>query len=174
MRRARRILGYPPASALPPLLVLLLSLPGCTSLGSIAGAVTGAASSSGTANPAVGYAVGIGTKAAVDALTRYISRTRQRAEQDQIAAAVGTLAPGESAPWRINHLIPIGNEHGYVTVVRDIPNALAPCKEVVFTIMVGSEVNDPRGYYATTACRQGTRWKWAQAEPAAERWGSLH
>jgi hypothetical protein len=152
--------------------VLPLLLPGCTSAGSIAGAVTGAASGSGSANPAVGYAVGIGTKAAVDALSRYISRKRQQAEQDQIADAVGGLAVGQGTTWRIDHKIPVGNQHGYVTVVRDIPNVLAPCKEVAFTVLVG-KADERRGTFVTTACRQGAQWKWAQAEPATRRWGFL-
>jgi hypothetical protein len=152
---------------------VLLLLPGCTSVGSIAGAVTGAASGGGSANPAVGYAVGIGTKAAVDSLTRYISRQRQRAAQDQIAAVVGALPVGQGAPWEIRHRIPVGNQHGLVTVVRDIPNALAPCKEVIFTVFSGKKDERPRGYYATTACQQGHKWKWAQAEPATSRWNLL-
>ena len=155
-----------------PLILLLLS--GCTSAGSIAGAVTGAASGTGSANPALGYAVGIGTKAAVDALSHYISRQRQGAEQDQIAAAVGTLPVGQTVAWRIKHKVPLfDDQHGYVTVVRDIPNALTPCKEVVFTILVGKKADSPRGHYVTTACEQDTRWKWAQAEPATTRWDFL-
>ena len=151
----------------------LLILPSCSSVGSIAGAVTGAASGSGSANPALGYAVGIGTKAAVDALSHYISRKRQQAEQDQIAAAVGLLPVGQGTTWQIRHKIPMGNQHGYVTVVRDIPNALAPCKEVIFTVVAGKKDVGGRGYYTTTACQQGTQWKWAQAEPATPRWGFL-
>jgi hypothetical protein len=155
-----------------PLVLLLLT--GCTSAGSIAGAVTGAASGTGSANPALGYAVGIGTKAAVDALSHYISRQRQGAEQDRIATAVGTLPVGQTVAWRIRHKIPLfDDQHGYVTVVRDIPNALTPCKEVVFTVLVGKKVDSPRGHYVTTACEQDTRWKWAQAEPATTRWGFL-
>lgn len=156
-------------------LVPLALLPGCTSIGSIAGAVTGAASGSGSANPALGYAVGIGTKAAVDSLQHYISRRRQQAEQDQIAAAVGTLPVGQGTAWRIRHRIPLfDDQHGYVTVVRDIPNALAPCKEVIFTVVAGKRPDGPKGFYATTACRQETSWKWALAEPATPRWGFLH
>jgi hypothetical protein len=158
------------ALALP---ALLLSLPGCADLGAIAGAATGAASGTGSANPALGYAVGIGTKAAVDALVHHIARSRRRAEQDQIVAAVGTLPVGQSTPWRIRHAIPIGDAHGDVTVVRDIPNPLAPCKEVVFTVLAGDRPDSRRGYYATTACRHGAQWKWALAEPATPRWGVL-
>ena len=166
-RRARHLLNPLPITA-------MLLLPGCTSIGSITGAVTGAASGGGSANPAVGYAVGIGTKAATDALVHYISRKRQQAEQDQIAATVGTLPVGQQAPWRIKHKIRLfDDQHGYVTVVRDIPNALSPCKEVIFTVVAGNKIGSPRGYYATTACQQGARWKWAQAEPATPRWGFL-
>lgn len=158
------------AFALP---ALLLSLPGCTDLGSIAGAATGAASGTGSANPALGYAVGIGTKAAVDALVAHITRSRRRAEQDQIVAAVGSLSVGQSTPWRIRHAIPLGDAHGQVTVVREIPNSLAPCKEVVFTVLAGDGAKGPPGYYATTACLHGSQWKWALAEPATPRWGVL-
>lgn len=153
--------------------VLLLLAPGCTELGSITGAATGAATGTGSANPALGYAVGIGTKAAVDALVNHISRSRRRAEQDQIVAAVGTLPVGGSASWRIRHAIPVGDAHGQVTVVRDIPNPLSPCKEVVFTVEAGDRPNSPHAYYATTACRHGSQWKWALAEPATTRWGVL-
>lgn len=151
----------------------LVALAGCSSTGSIAGAVTGAAAGGGSANPALGYAVGIGTKAAVDSLSRYISRKRHQAEQDQIAAVVGSLPVGQGAAWQIKHAIPVNNQHGYVTVVREIPNALTLCKEVVFTVNAGKRPDGPRGYYTTTACQQGVRWKWAQAEPATRRWGNL-
>jgi hypothetical protein len=167
-RPLRRFGGL--ALALP---ALPLALTGCTDLGSIAGAATGAASGTGSANPALGYAVGIGTKAAVDALVHHIARTRRRAEQDQIVAAVGTLPVGGSTPWRIRHAIPVGDAHGDVTVVRDITNPLAPCKEVVFTVVAGDRPGSPHAYYATTACLHGGRWKWALAEPATARWGAL-
>lgn len=153
--------------------LLLLSLPACTDLGSIAGAATGAASGTGSANPALGYAVGIGTKAAVDALVLHIARSRRRSEQDQIVASVGILGVGQSAPWRIRHAIPVGDAHGDVTVVRDIPNVLSPCKEVIFTVLAGDRPNGARGYYAATACQHGARWKWALTEPATSRWGVL-
>lgn len=88
--------------------VLLLTLPGCADLGSIAGAATGAASGTGSANPALGYAMGIGTKAAVDALVAHITRSRRRAEQDQVVAVVGSLSVGQTTQWRIRHAIPLG------------------------------------------------------------------
>ena len=151
-----------------------LALGGCTSIGSIAGAVTGAASGGGSANPGVGYAVGITTKAATDALVQYISRKRQQAEQDEIAATVGALKVGDTAPWRIKHKVPMfDDEHGDLTVTRDIPNALATCREVVFSVAGGAKAAGPKGYYVTTACEHGSVWKWAQAEPSTIRWGFL-
>ena len=150
------------------------ALGGCTSIGAFAGVVTGAASGGGSANPGVGYAVGITTQAATDALVQYISRKRQQAEQDEIAATVGALKVGESAPWRIRHKIPLfDDEEGELTVVRDIPNALAPCREVVFSIAAGPKALGPKGRYVTTACRSGQVWKWALAEPSTVRWGFL-
>ena len=150
----------------PALLACLLGLSGC---GSVAGAVAAAATGAGTANPVVGAAVGLGTKAAVDALVDYIDRKRRQGEQDAIVAQVGALPVGGTAPWEIRHTIPIGNARGEVQVTRVIATPLAECKEVVFTVVDGSD----REQYATTACRQAAQWKWAQAEPATERWGFL-
>jgi hypothetical protein len=155
------------------LLALPLLMAGCSSIGALSGAVVGVATGAGTTNPVVGYAAGIGTQAAVDSLVKYVSRKRQQNEQDQIAVTVGRLAPGETAPWKIEHDVPIGNEHGDVTVVGLLDNRLARCKEVVFTVIDGDKPDSPHGTFVTTACAQGQTWKWAQAEPATERWGSL-
>jgi hypothetical protein len=156
-------------------LVIPVAIPlaGCNSIGAIGGTAVGLAAGAGTTNPLVGYAAGVGTKAAIDELVKYISRKRQQGEQDEIAIVVGRLAPGETAPWRIDHDIPIGNEHGDVTVTDVLDSALARCKEVAFTVIDGDAPNSPRGTYLTTACAQGDTWKWAQAEPATERWGFL-
>jgi hypothetical protein len=155
------------------LLFLPLALGACSSIGAASGAVVGVATGAGTTNPVVGYAAGIATQAAVDSLVKYVSRKRQQNEQDAIAATVGRLAPGQTAPWKIEHDIPIGNEHGDVTVVDAIANALTACKEVVFTVIDGDKPDSPRGMFVTTACAQDGVWKWAQAEPAIERWGTL-
>jgi hypothetical protein len=155
------------------LIALPLLMAGCSSIGALSGAVVGVATGAGTTNPVVGYAAGIGTQAAVDSLVKYVSRKRQQNEQDQIAVMVGRLAPGETAPWKIEHDVPIGNEHGDVTVVGLLDNKLTRCKEVVFTVIDGDKPDSPHGTFVTTACVQGQTWKWAQAEPATERWGSL-
>jgi len=137
-----------------------------SSAGPVAGAVT--------ANPFVAYAVGVGTQAGVTALQKYFSRKIHQGEQDNIAMAVGHMQPGEVADWKIRFDLPIGDAHGDVTVTRVISSPLTTCKEAAFTIISSKNPQTPRPVYITTACQQsdGT-WKWAQAEPAVERWGSL-
>jgi hypothetical protein len=152
-------------------LLLALLTAGCSSIGTITGLAGGAAAGTATASPAVGYAVGIGVRAATDYTVRYVGRVRQRAEQDAIAEVAGDLAPGAVAPWRVDHTIPIGNEHGSVRVTRVIDNRLATCKELVFS--VDANPPTPPAWYTTSICRQTQRWKWAAAEPAVERWGFL-
>jgi hypothetical protein len=148
-------------------------LTGCKLTGDLVAAGAGGASAAATANPAVGIAVGIGVHAATDATFKYLGRKRQQGEQDAIAAVVATTNPGESHPWTIRHTIPIGNEHGTVSVTRVIATPLTTCKEVVFSVIDGDRPDSPRAWYTTTACQQGARWKWAAAEPAVERWGYL-
>ncbi len=152
----------------------MLVLSGCKSIGAVSGAAVGIATGAGTTNPLVGYVAAVSTQAAVDALVDYIARKRQQGEQDEIAALVGRLAIGETAAWKIEHDIPIDNEHGELTVAGVIENALAPCREVVFSVIDGETADAPRGVFVTTACSQAGVWKWAQAEPSAYRWGFLH
>ena len=157
------------------LAALSLAVGGCNTLGAVAGVATGAAAATASANPAVAYGVAVGSKAATDAVVRRLSTKRHEREQDQIVRAIGALRPGQTAPWAIRHRVPLFDDaHGSVTVVRDIPNALAPCKEVVFVVVAGRGPSSPSHAYVTTACRQGQAWKWATAEPATERWRFLH
>src|SRR5262249_19800905 len=109
---------------------MFLSLGGCRLGGELVAAAAGGASGAATANPAVGVAVGIAVNSGIDAATNYIVRTRQRAEQDTIAAEVATMNIGERRPWKIEHDIPIGNEHGEVEVTRTIATPLTLCKEL--------------------------------------------
>jgi len=144
------------------------------SAGPLSGAAVGLGLGGITANPLIGYAAGIGTQAAVTALQKYLSRKLHQGEQDNIAAAVGRLGVGESAAWRIHYAIPIGNEHGDVTVTRVMSSPLTTCKEVVFTIITSPKPGAPRPVYVTSACRDSDgMWKWAEAEPAVARWGFL-
>jgi hypothetical protein len=111
----------------------------------------------------------IGELAASD----YIVRVRQQAEQDAIAAQVATMDVGDTRPWKIEHTIPIGNEHGEVRVSRMIATALTLCKELVFSVESGDGQTMKQRWYSTQVCHSGRRWKWSLAEPAVERWGSL-
>ena len=148
-------------------------LAGCNSASQITGVLVGGATGAATANPAVGYAVGIGTDAATNAALKWIGRNRQGAEQDAIAQAAGELPVGASADWKIEHTIPIGNEHGQLHVTRVIDSPLAPCKEVVFSVDEGSENKPDLSWFVTDICKSKDVWKWASAEPAVERWGYL-
>jgi hypothetical protein len=153
----------------------LLSVPlgGCHFIGELAGAAAGGASAAASANPAVGIAVGVAVNSGVDATTDYIVRVRQRAEQDAIVAQVATMDVGDSRTWKIEHTIPIGNEHGEVRVSRMIATPLTLCKELVFSVESGGGETLKQRWYSTEACQSGQRWKWSLAEPAVERWGSL-
>ena len=145
-------------------------LTGCGALGGLAGATAGAVSGAASTNPAVGVGVGIAVQGAVDAAINYTFRTLHQEQQDHIATLAGTLPLSASHPWQIKRRIPYGNGHGQVRVMREIDNALAPCREVVFSV----ESPQPQ-WFAGTVCQHSSgRWKWAAAEPATARWGSLH
>jgi hypothetical protein len=155
------------------LLTVLPLLGGCKAIPEIAAVISGGVAGGATGNPAIGFGVGVAVDAAANAAVRYIGRSRQRAEQDAIAEAAGQLAPGGTAPWRIQHDIPIGNEHGELRVVRQIQSPLAVCKEIVFSVDAGAGPSATRSWYTASICRQSQGWKWASAEPAVERWGFL-
>lgn len=156
-------------AAVRPLLALLL-LGGCSVVPQVTGAVVGIASGGATGNPAVGFGIGVATLAATDYALKRVSRSWHRTEQDAIAAAAGGLDEGGTGPWRVAHSLPIGNEHGELAVVRRIGNPLAPCKQVLFSVV---EEDAPPAWYSADVCQQGSAWKWASAEPAVERWGFL-
>ncbi len=160
-------------------LALCLLLAGCenaasNSAGPVGGAAVGLGVAGITANPFVAYAAGVGAQAAITSLQKYLSRKLHQGEQDNIAATVANLAPGQEAPWQISYTIPIGAEHGDVTVLSVIHSPLTTCKQVAFTVIAGHKPNAGRGVYITSACEQGDgTWKWAEAEPAVARWGFL-
>jgi len=155
------------------LLVLCTMLAGCSSAGQISAVVVGGVAGTATGNPAVGFAVGVVTDAGVNWAVRYYGRARQGAEQDAIAQIAGELPVGTRADWKIEHNIPIGNEHGRLEVTRTIDTPLAPCKEVAFSVAGGDEKAPTQSWYVTSVCRSDTEWKWAAAEPAVPRWGYL-
>jgi surface antigen len=145
-----------------------------SSAGPVGGAAVGLGVGGITANPLIGYAAGVGAEAGITALQKYLSRKLHQGEQDNIAAEVAGLRPGQYAPWKISYKIPIDGEHGDVTVTRIIKTPLTTCKEAAFTVIDGNKPDAPRGLYVTSACAQPDgKWQWAQAEPATARWGVL-
>jgi predicted small secreted protein len=150
-----------------------MPLAGCNSLGDILGAVTGTAAAAGSANPALGIAVGVSTRAVAGWGIRAVAGNWRRNEQDVFAASVGTMEVGEVRPWQVRHDLPIGNRHGEVRVLRAFETPLARCKEALFSVASGDEPDATRRWFLTSACNQAEGWKWAAAEPATERWGSL-
>jgi hypothetical protein len=155
------------------LLFGLIVLAGCTSTAQIVAVVTGGVAGASTGSPAIGFAVGVATDAAANYVVRYIGRSRQGAEQDAIAEVAGGLPVGTAAAWKIEHTIPIGDEHGQLQVIRTIDSPLAACKEIAFSVDTGKGESQKRAWYTSDICRQEERWKWASAEPAVPRWGFL-
>lgn len=147
---------------------------GCGSIGGFAGAIAGAASGTVTSNPAVGVGVGIAVQAATDSAFRRIFRDMQTDEQDRIAAIAGAMSVGQQRTWAIHYMIPFNDERGELRVVGVIDNALATCKEVLFSVAGGKERAPTRQWFVTQTCRQSDgQWRWAAAEPAVARWGTL-
>lgn len=152
-------------------------LAGCSTIGGLAGAVAGISTGTFTSNPAIGIAVSVSVKAATDASIKDLLRSLHQDEQDEIAALAGAMEPGEIRQWQVRHKIPYGNNQGDMQVTRVIVTPLASCKEVMFTVAERKAPpaadDDARPWFAANVCRQENRWKWAVAEPAVERWGSL-
>jgi hypothetical protein len=160
-------------------LLLSLGLSGCGSVlteGTAAGAgVAGAGIASAvTSNGSVTAAIGLGTQAAAATGLAWVERSVHAAEQRRIAIAAGTLPVGGVAHWSVDHTIPVeDDEQGEVTVSREISAAPLECKEIVFSVdKVRHEVSS-RQFFVTDICRDGTTWRWASAEPAVARWGTL-
>lgn len=154
-------------------LAAVLLLAGCKAVPQITAVVVGGAAGGASGNPAVGFAVGVATDAAATYVVHYYGRRRQQAEQDAIAEIAGGLPLGTPANWKIEHDIPIGDEHGVLQVVRQVDNPLAACKQIVFSVDEGKGEKLQRAWYSADICHQADRWKWASAEPAVERWGYL-
>ena len=155
-------------------LALVVFLGGCSSVGGFTGAIAAAASGTATSNPAIGVAVGIAVKAATDAAFQKIFRDLQSDEQDRIAAIAGAMRVGDRQTWDIHHRIPFTDERGELRIVGTIDNALATCKEVLFSVAGGASEAPTRQWFVTQTCQQSDgQWRWAAAEPAVPRWGAL-
>ncbi len=170
-----------PLAALTFALVVVSGLSGCGSFyteGATAGAgIAGAAlAAKVTHNAAVATGIGLGAVAAARAGVQYSERVIHRNTQDGIAKIAGPLDVGAIAPWSVMHSVPIeDDEHGRVTVSRTISSGALDCKEIVFSVDQPATPNVPAtsAFYVASICRDGDAWKWASAEPATERWGSL-
>lgn len=160
-------------------LVSLCGLGGCNALlnagsAELAGFTGAALADAVTTNAAAATGVGLGVQAATRAGLQYSQRQIHRAAQDRIAQAAGPLAVGAVARWQTDHKLPLEKDaHGRVTVSRVISAQELHCKEIVFSVDTVDEKNPRTGFYLAAVCRDGARWKWASAEPATERWGSL-
>lgn len=172
-RTGDRALGFVAVIGRFALVSMVLLLAGCSTVSELSGLITGGAAGVASGSPAVGFAVGVATDAAATAGLRYASRARHGAEQDAIARAAADVPEGGEAPWKIEHFVPIGNEHGTLRVVRVIDSPLAACKEIAFSVETGAGETLKREWYVTSICKQDQTWKWAAAEPAVERWGYL-
>lgn len=150
------------------------TLAGCNSLGGFAGAVAAVTTGAATSNPAVGVGVGVAVKSGTDAVVKKIFRDMQADEQNRIAGIAGAMKVGEERPWDISHTIPFHDERGEIRVVGVSRNAFTTCKEVMFSVVGGKQEAPTRQWFVTQTCRQPDgEWRWAAAEPAVGRWGSL-
>lgn len=165
---------------------VLASVGGCSSVltesaSAGAGITAAAVSRAFTKNGAITAGIGVGAQAVARAGVQYLEKRVHREEQAAIAAVAGPLAPGAVAPWSIAHRIPIEPDNeGEVTVSRVITTGASGgrnvgliCKEIVFSVDTNEDHLMQRAFYTAAICLDGAVWKWATAEPATERWGSL-
>lgn len=155
------------------LVLMAACLAGCSTIGGLTGAVAGIATGAATGNPAAAIGVGIAVKTATDAVGKAAGRRLQQTEQDEIAATVGDMSLGEARPWQTRHPLALGSRRGEVRVTRVLATPLALCKEIVFSVARGDGPDAAGPWFTASVCQQASRWKWAGAEPAVERWGSL-
>jgi len=157
----------------------LLLLSGCSDLltegtADLAGVGGAAAAHSVTDNATVTTAIGLGVTSIAMAGLKSEERAVHAAEQDRIAAAAGGLAVDTVGTWSVSHSVPIeDDERGEVVVSRDIGTPDLHCREIVFSVDTMADGVPARAFYTATICLDGSRWKWASAEPATARWGSL-
>lgn len=179
-RRARHVETDAPTSRPVKLIALAalcagiaLAASGCSSIGAASGAAAAAATGIVTANPAVGIGVGIAVQAATDEAVGRFMKSMHADQQELIAETAGRLPVGGMDIWRIKHQLPVENGHGQVRVTRAFSNALTLCKEFVFSVQDGDKADAPEQWFTASACQDRSGWKWASAEPAVERWGTL-
>lgn len=155
------------------------TLSGCSSLmseGTTAAAGIGGAAIAAkvTDNAAVATGIGLGVQAGARAALQASQRAVHTDTQDQIAQIAGALADNTVGNWQIKHRIPLeADEHGRVVVTRSINGPLVNCKEILFTVDGVEDGAAKIDFFVASICHDGKQWKWATAEPATARWGSL-
>nr|MBV0877979.1 hypothetical protein [Noviherbaspirillum sp. L7-7A] len=155
------------------------ALSGCSSFlqqgaGAVAGVGGAGVAASVTSDAAVATGIGVGLQSLAQAGVQRAQKAVHTTFQDRIAAVAGGLAVGEVGNWEVVHDIPIEPaSRGEVTVSRIVGARALDCREIVFSVENGPRAENGKGFYVAMICRDGTRWKWASAEPATERWGSL-
>jgi len=157
-----------------------MALSGCSSLiseGSSAGAgIAGAALANAvTSNAGVAAGIGIGVQAITKTAVQYEQRKVHGEAQQQIAMVAGPLALGQVQTWRTSLSVPLESEEaGRVAVSRVISKGELDCKEIIVSVdQSGNDKLPASAFYVAAICRNGSRWDWASAEPATERWGAL-
>jgi hypothetical protein len=161
------------------LIVCAAALSGCgsvltSSTADVAGIAGAGIAGAVTKDPTVAAGIGLGVAAAAGAGLQYAERVVHGREQDQIAEAAGPLPVGQVGHWSVSHDVPIeDDEHGDVVVTRLIGADDFNCKEIVFSVDTVKKKVAQRSFYTATVCQDGKTWKWASAEPATARWGSL-
>jgi hypothetical protein len=155
------------------------ALSGCSSFlqqgaGAAAGVAGAAIAASVTSDAAVATGIGVGVQSLAQAGVQRTQKAVHTTLQDRIAAVAGGLAVGEVGSWEVAHPVPIEPaSRGEVTVSRTVGARALDCREIVFSVENGPHAENSKGFYVAMICRDGQRWKWASAEPATERWGSL-
>ena len=158
---------------------LALGTSGCSSLlsegSATAAGVAGTAVAAGvTKNATVAAGIGLGVLAGAQVGVKAIERNYHGDQQDHIAEVAGGLAMGQVAPWRSEHFIQLEpDEAGRVTVSRVISAGELNCKEIVFSVDHVKDAATLSSFYVATICKDSAKWRWASAEPATARWGSL-
>ncbi|WP_204848218.1 hypothetical protein [Rhodopila globiformis] len=145
-----------------------------TSTADIAGIAGAGIAGAVTKSPTGAAAIGLGVAAGANAGLQYVERDVHGKEQDTIAQAAGPLQPGDIGHWSVVHRIPIeANQHGDVVVTGVVGGKDFTCKEIIFSVNTTDKAGEHRSFYTASVCLDGKTWKWASAEPATARWGSL-
>lgn len=161
------------------MLPALLGLMGCGSLltettADVAGIAGAGAANAVTKSAALATGIGLGIQAGANAGLQYVERRVHAAEQDRIAAAAGPLPVGAVGNWSVRHRIPIeDDEQGQLVVTRVLGGGGMLCKEIIFSVDRRTTHRARRAFYTADICKDGPVWRWASAEPATPRWGSL-